>query len=332
MTSPTREHLLGYLLQALAPDEQEQVEAELENDPVLALELRRLESTLHCVGLQDRPDMFDPPMGLARRTCRLVAQHASGDLATPRALSMSGAAPRERRFTWYDLITIAAVLIAGLSLAIPALSTSRFQSQILACQNQLRLIGFGLHGYSNLQPDHSFPGPEIDGPRSVVGVVGPILVSHNLAEPPMFLCSNSKRARGDFRMPSLDELDQLTGFELRSVQRAMGGDFGYSMGYVEDGRLTRPRDSRRTNYILVGDAPSDSQPRRMSVNHGGRGQNVLFEDGRVDFLRELKGGQILDDPYHNRDGWVAAGIDSEDAVLGASADVPLPAGFIDLGK
>jgi hypothetical protein len=148
----------------------------------------------------------------------------------------------------------------------------------------------------------------------------------------MFLCSNSKRARGDFRMPSLDELDQLTGFELRSVQRAMGGDFGYSMGYVEDGRLTRPRDSRRTNYILVGDAPSDSQPRRMSVNHGGRGQNVLFEDGRVDFLRELKGGQILDDPYHNRDGWVAAGIDSEDAVLGASADVPLPAGFIDLGK
>jgi hypothetical protein len=333
MTSPSREHLLGYLLQALAPHEQEQVEAEIEHNPALAVELRRLESALGRVGLQDPPERIDPPLGLARRTCRLVAEHAAGGLVTPASVLAPQAAPRERRFTWYDLVTVAAVLIAALSLAFPALSYSRFHSQIASCQNQLRLIGLGLHGYSNLQPDHSFPGPEMVGPRAVVGVVAPILVSHHLAEPPMFLCSTSPLASGgDFRMPSLDELDQLTGLELRHVQRAMGGDFGYNMGYVEEGRLMRPRDARRPNYVLVGDAPSDSQPRRISKNHDGRGQNVLYEDGRIQFLRELVTPQLFDDPYHNRQGWVAAGVDSDDAVLGASADVPLPLGLNEVNR
>jgi hypothetical protein len=328
MTSPSREDLLGYLLQALAPQEQEQVEAELENDPVLAVELRRLEATLQRVGLQDAPERIDPPIGLARRTCRLVGQHAAGELVAPASVIAASIPARERRFTWYDFVTVAAVVIAALSLAFPALSYSRFHAQVATCQNQLRLIGAALHEYSNLQADHSFPGPEVEGPRSVAGVVAPILVSHKLAEPPMFLCANSPAAsREGFRMPSLDELDQLTGYELRTVQRTMGGDFGYNMGYVKDGRLTRPRDQRRPNYVLVGDAPSDSQSRRSSRNHGGRGQNVLFEDGRFQFLRELVTPELFDDPYHNRAGWVEAGLDADDAVLGASADVPLPVGL-----
>jgi hypothetical protein len=79
--------------------------------------------------------------------------------------------------------------------------------------------------------------------------------------------------------------------------------------------------------VLVGDAPSNSLPRRVSSNHQGRGQNVLYEDGRVHFLPELPSARIFDDPYHNRDGWVAAGVDLNDAVLGASADHPLPVRF-----
>jgi hypothetical protein len=96
------------------------------------------------------------------------------------------------------------------------------------------------------------------------------------------------------------------------------------MGYVTDGRLVRARDARRPNYVLVGDAPSDSRPRRVSANHNGRGQNVLYEDGHIQLLRELPSPRLLDDPYHNREGWVAAGVDPDDAVLGASADLPMP--------
>jgi hypothetical protein len=125
-------------------------------------------------------------------------------------------------------------------------------------------------------------------------------------------------------MPSLDKLSQLTGYELKAAQRTMGGDFGYNMGYVSDGRLMRARDARRTDFVLAGDAPSDSQPRRISANHQARGQNVLYEDGHIQLLKQLPSPRLFDDPYHNHDGWVAAGVDANDAVLGASADVPLP--------
>jgi len=324
MTTPSREHLLGYLLEALDPHDLEQVEAELEHNPELTAELQQLEAALGRVGLRESPDYFDPPAGLARRTCRFVAQQALA-VAPASALAPQAATRPQRRFTWSDLVTLAAVLIAVVSLALPALSRSRFESQLLTCQNQLRLIGLGLHGFSDLDPQHSFPGPELDGPRSVAGVVAPILVNHKLAEPPMFSCSRSAAARLDPRpMPSLEQLDQLTGYELKTTQRTMGGDYGYNMGYIANGRLMRARDARRPDFVLVGDAPSDSQPRRISANHLGRGQNVLYEDGHIQLLKQLPSPRLFDDPYHNREGWVAAGVDANDAVLGASADVPLP--------
>ncbi len=325
MTTPSRDHLLGYLLEALDPPDHEQVEAELEENRELAAELARLESTLGRVGLLEPPELLDPPPGLARRTCRFVVEQASVAAQTSVLAPQAASAPAQCRFTWSDLVTLAAVLIAGVSLALPALLSSRFQAQVASCQNQLRLIGMGLHSFSELDPEHSFPGPELDGPRSAAGVVAPILVSHKLAEPPTFRCPSSPAARIDpIRMPSLEELDQLTGYELRTTQRTMGGDFGYNLGYFSAGRLKRPRDARRPNFVLVGDAPSDSRPHRISANHQGRGQNVLYEDGHIQLLKELPSPRLFDDPYHNRDGWVAAGVDSDDAVLGASADVPLP--------
>src|SRR5207247_1741564 len=98
---------------------------------------------------------------------------------------------RERRFTWSDFVTMAAVLVAAASLFFPALSFSRFQAQIQTCQNQLRFIGLGLHEFSSRQPDHSFPGPEAEGNRAAAGIVAPLLVSHKLADSQMLLCPAS---------------------------------------------------------------------------------------------------------------------------------------------
>ena len=108
------------------------------------------------------------------------------------------------------------------------------------------------------------------------------------------------------------------------MQHTIGGDYGYNLGYVDDGQLQRPRNAGREQYVLVGDAPSNTQLRRVSSNHRGRGQNVLYEDGHVQFIRQIPSPHLTDDPYHNREGWVSAGLDREDAVLGASGDHPLP--------
>lgn len=330
MTSPSRDQLLGYLLKALAPDEYRRVEADLDHDPHLSAEMRRLERSLERVGLGCPPEYIDPPPGLAERTCQYVAAHAAEAFVTPAGAVALNPIERERRFSWSDYVTVAAVIVVAVTLLFPALSFSRFQAQIVSCQNQLRQIGLSLHGYSDLQPDHSFPGPEMEGNRAVAGIVAPTLVSHKLADSRMFLCSSSPAPRdvANFRVPTLEEIDAATGQELKAIRQMMGGDYGYNFGYVSDGKLQRPCNARRPNYVLIGDAPSNSRPRRASGNHRGRGQNVLYEDGRFQFLTQLPSAQILDDPYHNRDGWVSAGLDRDDAVLGASADPPLPVTFI----
>jgi hypothetical protein len=160
-------------------------------------------------------------------------------------------------------------------------------------------------------------------------------VSHKLADSRMFLCPSSSvwRDGSEFRVPLPEELDQATEQELNALRRTMAGDYGFHMGYVDGGKLLRTCNSRRSGFALAGDAPSNSQPRRVSGNHRGRGQNVLYEDGRVQFVPQLPSPQVFDDPYHNREGWVAAGVDRDDAVLGASADSPLPVSLIsDAGR
>jgi len=335
MSSPSREHLLGYLLGALERTEHEQVELELDQDPMLRAELQRLERCVIRLGLEDQPRSFDPPMGLAARTCEYVSLQSRPAVERRSVLSPAGHSEARRRFTWSDLVVAAAVLVAAASLFFPAIGYSRIQAQIATCQNQMRLVGRGMHDFSDLQPDHSFPGPEASGNRSVAGVVAPLLVSHQLVrDPQVFICpaSNAARQTKAFRVPDLKELDRASGMALAALQEVMGGDYGYNMGYTRDGQLVRPCNLRRGHYVLAADAPSDAQPGRVSANHRGRGQNVLYEDGHVQFIVRLDGSDLTDDPFHNRDGRVAAGLDCDDAVLGASAYRPMPLTLISDGK
>lgn len=315
--------LVGYLLRSLEPEEEAVVEAALERDPELRERLAQLGARLRELGLDRRPPQVEPPEGLAERTCHQITGYDAA--AWRRRVAAACAAPRERTFRWSDGIALAAVLLAAVSLVLPALALSRYQSRLALCQNQLRLIGLGLHSYSDAAPDHSFPGPEARGNRAVAGIVAPLLVSHELAYPRMFLCPASpvRRPQG-FHVPSLTEVDRATGQQLRALHREMGGDYGYSLGYLEAGQLVRPRNLRRSHYIIVADAPSNLQPRRVSANHRPAGQNVLYEDGHVQFLCLPLGERWIDDPFHNREGWIAAGVDQEDAVLGVSWDPPLP--------
>src|SRR5438477_7028563 len=130
MSSPSREHLLGYLLKALSPDEHEQVESELDQNPSLRAEMHRLESCIGQIGLAEKPGQVDPPAGLAARTCRFVAAQAVQPVVTPAGTIAYQSIEPQWRFTWSDFVTMAAVVIAAASLFFPALSFSRFQAQI----------------------------------------------------------------------------------------------------------------------------------------------------------------------------------------------------------
>jgi hypothetical protein len=327
MSSPSREHLLGYLLGALEHEQHEQVESELSQNDTLRSELNGLRARMQRIGLDHHPEYLEAPVGLASRTCLLVAQERERKVNPKMSSGAWIASESSRRMSWTESWVAAAVVLVAASLFFPALSYSRFQSQVAACQNQLRLIGFGLHGYSELQPDSSFPGPAASGNRSAAGIVAPMLISHQLVpRSRAFFCPAARQNRGgaDPELPTLEAVDLASGKALAVMQRAMGGDYGFNFGYTDNGQLVRPRNASRPDFVLAGDAPSNAQRRRVSANHRGQGQNVLYEDGHLRFVNSTSGPQLPDDPFHNRKGWVAAGVDSDDAVLGASADPPLP--------
>ncbi|MCI0358742.1 MAG: hypothetical protein L0211_09695 [Planctomycetaceae bacterium] len=334
--NPTREHLLGYLLGALEPAEQAEVERELARDMRLRDELERLEDCVGRIGLLDEPEHYSPPEGLATRACEYVAcesQELVRPAQRPREVAAfsSVADPAEvagsRRLTWVDLLTAAAVLIAGFALFFPALSLSRFQAQVATCQNHLRQTGLALQQHAVLDELHRFPQIATVGNRSRAGIYAPTLVNNQLVlDPRSFVCPTGYYGThlNELQIPSWEQLDAAQGAMLAQLYEAMGGDYGFNMGYQQDGQLVAPRDERRPNYVLLADKPSDRRPGRTTANHGGRGQNLLCEDGRVCWCPTVPTAEVTDDPFHNRQGKVLAGLDRHDAVIGASPDSPLP--------
>lgn len=360
MSRPTCEQLLGYLLGALDSKECVDIERALADSPEVAAEFEKLRSSLGTVGLLEEPETVEPPLCLAARTCEFVeariesfaAETVSLKAIAADALTAADevhAAPHKSRpkvtlspvtraevsgysMRKLDLIVAGCVILVGAALCFPLLATSSFQANVVSCQNHLRQLSLALQSYSDLQTDGAFPHVAASGPRSVAGVYAPTLLTNKLIESPRtFFCPGNPQLAASmsrkFRIPTLDELDVASEPQLTEYHNTMGGSYGYNLGYNQGENVLPPRNSRRPNYALLADAPHDSQPGRVSTNHDRRGQNVLFEDGQVRFVKlaSKPGSQTaLDDPFHNRLGLVAAGIDMNDAVIGRSSDHPLP--------
>jgi hypothetical protein len=328
MSRISRDELLGYLLGALEPEQHEQIADEIEQDADLRAEIRRLEACIGRLGLADKTDHFEPPTTLVERTCQLVARERRPALVLRPARD---AARGSRRYTWSDMTIAACALVTAGAMLFPAILHSRDQARIAGCQNNLRQVGFGFQDYSDRQADGSFPAPDATGNRAAAGIYASHLYDGGMVPSAnVFLCPAAQcfRRTTGYRPPSLDQIDRAKGAMLAALQRMMGGDFGGNMGYTQDGELQRPCNSRRSQYALLADVPSNSRPQRVSANHGSRGQNVLYEDGHVQIIIVLSSTELPDDPFHNREGRIAAGLDCHDSCLGCSEDKPLPSLFL----
>jgi hypothetical protein len=205
------------------------------------------------------------------------------------------------------------------------MARSRYLAQVTHCQENLRQLGFALARYSE-QHDGFFPVIPISGKRAVAGIYAPILYeAQYLDDPRTILCPGSALARqnADFRIPSLSELDQADGIQLRTLQRVVGGSYGYTLGNIGGQGYVTPRNRMRQYFALLADAPSLHLAGRQSGNHGGRGQNVLFEDLHVEFLQSPRNEALGDDLFRNRYGYVEAGLDEGDCVVVPSNVSPL---------
>jgi hypothetical protein len=325
MSDRLQEQLLGHLLGALDESEQEQLSARLQTDPDVRRELLRIRARLEVLEA-GRVD-FTPPPGLAERTCRAVALEA-GFAAEGNRRPMSPVAPPPSsgdRFRWLDVAVAAGILVAASLLVAPAIQSTRFNAQLLACQANLGQIGGAMIQYSQYHNGY-FPTIPAQGRLAVAGIYAPLLLQGGfLTDSRTFLCPSSALAgQPGFRISSFEELQTASLETLDEVLPRIGGSYGYHLGHMRDGVYCGTKNLGRTFFALVADAPgSDPSNGRQSLNHGGRGENVLLECGGVRFVTSSRLLPQGDDIYVNDRGVVAAGLRQGDSVIAAGAARPI---------
>jgi hypothetical protein len=321
-----REHLLGYLLGALEPDEQESVETALDNDPALRRQMDVLDARLETLRLARQDD--HPPPDLAARTCGFVSGYQQKQNEAPPVQPSTRLSPEVttgRHWSMADLLVAAGVMIAASLLFFPAIASSRYQAHRTACQYNLQQLGTALTGFSE-QHDGYLPLVPISGNRSVGGVIASMLKDEGfLLDTRCVICPASPLARNldGWRVASLDEFDRAEGKTLAMLQRMVGGSYGYPLGYMENDQYRPIKNRQRPDFALIADAPSADLPGRRSANHGGCGQNVLFEDGHVAYIVGCRMGELGDDLFHSDRGFVEPGRHADDAVIVDSATPPV---------
>jgi hypothetical protein len=313
MTSQQREQLIGYLLGALDDDERSQVEALIERQPELRAELETLKRTIYPLAADMDDDL--PPPDLVGRTCDYVWRES-------RLLPVELSAECEQPMRLRDLAVAASILCATLLILFPAVSYSRFTAEMNGCRENLRHLGQALARFSE---DHGgyFPVvPEV-GPLSAAGSYAPQLMAVGLLREPRYLqCPGNANRDEQFRVPTIEEI-RVAGFQQRAqLLEQAGGDYGYRLGYVHEGRYVPVRNLRRELAVILSDTPSRNLDGSPSTNHGSRGQNFLFESGSVKFLKTCS---LVDNDhcFLNDDGLVAPGRHADDTVVAPSHAQPV---------
>ena len=221
-----------------------------------------------------------------------------------------------------DLAVAASILCSTLLILLPAVSYSRFTAEMNGCRENMRHLGQALARFSE---DHGGYVPVVPeaGPLSVAGSYAPQLMAVGLLPESRYLqCPGTTNRDEPFRVPTIEEIRSASMQERQRLWEQAGGDYGYRLGYVHEGRYVPVRNLRREFAVILSDEPGRSLDGSPSTNHGLRGQNFLFESGRVKFLKTCS----LADNDHcflNDDGLVAPGRHADDTVVAPSHAQPV---------
>lgn len=358
MGQPSREDLLGYLLGALEPEDHRRVDRALSEDDRLRDALSALRQELVPLARVEETEPQERfPAGLARRTCEVIAREsrvsaddgtANGQVTngqvtsplaataqvpelsaidSPQPVRMTDVSHQRRlnigAWTLADYVIASTVAVLVLGMITPALLASRNQSRLLACQDNLRRIGTGLYNYAENHEDR-FIGLTQQGPLNVAGAYAPVLMDDGYVDQEnVFFCSaaTNQGLHPTRKIPTRAELMKAyheNNDKLAQLQAVMGGSYGYTLGYYDDGDYICPVNLGRSFRVIMADAPSYGRENNASANHGGTGQNLLFEDGSIQFARKTSIGFPADSIFENRNGLIAAGMDVNDSVIGSS--------------
>jgi hypothetical protein len=235
-------------------------------------------------------------------------------------------------------VLVAATLLLVLLPLIPmGLSHLKERRNIIACANNLRLFAVALGNYSD-HHEGALPKVEEVPPFNVAGVFVPALNQDRVLGSGVSVSCPAKGLAQPPRQVSLHDLAMEHERDRERFERLtldLAGCYAYSLGYRgPDGRhyglRFRADESEKDHIAVMADRPPFQDQRERpsltanSINHGGKGQNVLFLSGRVGFFTSRNVGVEGDDIYLNRNNVSAAGLDRFDAVLAPGNFQPYP--------
>lgn len=316
--------LLAYLLHGLDPDEERAVEAHLEADAAARKELRQWRGLLDPLNALPAPE---PPDALYMDTLRAVAGHMVQIRGPnfPARDEIAEGGPR-----WWRrvdvLVAASVILVLGL-LAPPLIMYMRHQQAILACKQNLYQI---YQAYTQYWDNNGGALPNLSELPEELRVAGmhPVLLREK----------QCWRDNIELVCPGVGTNHVLLAHnreEVRKLNEAktdphwrekLGGQYAYPLGYLQGRDLHGLRRDMGNNIPFLADRPpregvDADWTKANSPNHGGKGQNVLFLDGRVEWLTTRFIND--DDIYLNANGRLAAGIHVKDIVLAPSEARPV---------
>jgi len=307
------DQMIDFVLGRLDDHEREHVERSIQGHPDAE---PRVDCLGRCVSLllDDGNHSLMPPPGLARRTLGLVAESRT------RPRSILDYVPTRVPFRMADFAVAASILLAGFLTLIPAIQQSRARMSQAGCVFNLQQIGHSLAQYASLHP--FYPYPPSDQPDAPAGTFAAVLHDAGLLHDLSVLhCPCNGPCDGHTReLPTWEQLAQLRRRDPERFNKLLSWDYAYNVGYRHPSGIPGPVESRLPMAIpVVADAPAHENYTRIlagnSPNHGRRGQNVLYSDGSVHWLRTRRVSPHDGDLYLNKLQEVGPGMDELDAAL-----------------
>jgi len=294
--------LIDFALNRCEGDDKQAVEDRLARDEAFAAHHRDVANTL---GVLRAAAEIDPPADLVDRTMARIRQKRQTDALLARE-GMSGPT-RRPTFSLRELGAIASVAAILLCVLLPVVRRASEVTVAGQCSARIGQIGSALTQYANDNEDR-LPGAGDQenwlGESSQAGTSAALfkLVSDKYAKPEAFRCPAGSRGNdtGSFEVragmvdfPSADTVAYSYQHTLKANELSRTNP---ALATVADSMAILADQSPAFDRAQPSE-PTRPAPAANSPNHGGTGQNVLYLDMHVDWVKTPAAGVMGNNIY-----------------------------------